>query len=113
MLALPGGFLNYNQETLERAAQRETLEEVGLRLRQEDLVLLCVNSSVRRDPRDHVIDHVYIATKWSGTPRAGDDAAQFSWIEIPKIPKRLAFDHRKDIDKYLEWKKSFGGIYEK
>lgn len=104
-LALPGGFLNYQQETLERTAQRELYEEVNLRVRQKDLELLCVNSSPYRDSRDHVIDHVYVASNTKGTAKAKDDAGDLEWMPIEKIP-RLAFDHSKDIKRYLEWRKS-------
>ena len=101
MLALPGGYLNCGQETLERTAQRELREETGLRVRQEDLYLLCVNSSPTRDPRGHVIDHVYLARKVEGYARAGDDAAELEWRDIDKIPKRLAFDHARSIERHL------------
>lgn len=102
-LALPGGFLDYKKETLEHAVQRELREETSLRVRQRDLYLLCVNSSPYRDPRDHVIDHVYIAFNTVGKPRARDDAKEYVWINISEIPK-LAFDHNKAIKKYLEWR---------
>jgi len=105
-LALPGGFLNYKKETLERAAQRELCEETKLRANQKDLYLLCVNSSPRRDPRDHVIDHVYVALATRGEPHARDDAAEYVWKDISEIPKRLAFDHNKAVRKYLVWRES-------
>jgi len=101
---LPGGFLNYGKETLEKTAQREAYEETSLKVRQKDLYLLCVNSSPNRDPRGHVIDHVYIATEYSGKFKAGDDASELLWKDLNKIP-RLAFDHNKDIKKYKEWKR--------
>lgn len=106
MLALPGGFLNYGKETLERTAQRELYEETGLRVRQKDLKLLCVSSFPRRDPREHVIDHVYVARNARGKARANDDASSLEWRYIEDIPKRLAFDHGKDIERYKagRWK---------
>jgi 8-oxo-dGTP diphosphatase len=103
-LALPGGFLNYQKETLERAAQRELEEETTLRAKQSDLYLLCVHSSPIRDPRDHVIDHVYIVLDSKGEPQAKDDAKEYIWKDISELPKRLAFDHSKAIKKYLDWR---------
>jgi 8-oxo-dGTP diphosphatase len=103
-LALPGGFLNYKTETLERAAQRELHEETNLKVRQKDLYLLCVNSCPNRDPRDHVIDHVYIVLNAIGEPEARDDAKEYIWRDLSEIPKRLAFDHNKAMKKYLEWR---------
>ena len=101
-LALPGGFLNYKTETLEHAAQRELYEETNIRVNQKDLCLLCVNSSPDRDPRDHVIDHVYVAINTIGEPEAKDDAKECVWRGPSDIPKRLAFDHNVAIKKYLK-----------
>jgi 8-oxo-dGTP diphosphatase len=103
-LALPGGFLNYGKETLERTGQRELKEETGLRTKQSRLYLICVHSSPRRDSRGHVIDHVYAAPDTSGEPDAKDDAIEYVWREIYDIPKRLAFDHNKAVRKYLKWR---------
>jgi len=81
-----------------------SLEHCSWRVRP-DLVLLCVNSHPKRDPRDHIIDHVYVATDFTGNPRADDDAASYEWIPLDKIPRKLAFDHRKDLNLYIEWRK--------
>ena len=102
----PGGFLNYGQETLERTAQRELYEETGLRVRQKDLHHLCTNSSPRRDPRGHVIDHVYVILASEGIAKANDDANRVEWREINRVPKKLAFDHSRDFQFYLKQRKS-------
>lgn len=99
-LSLPGGFLNCDEETLERTIQRELYEETGLKVRQKDLYLLCVNSSPRRDPRGHVIDHVFYTSEATGEAKAGDDAAEIVWKAVEDMPKRLAFDHSKNIRRY-------------
>jgi 8-oxo-dGTP diphosphatase len=104
MLALPGGFLEYMQESLEEAAVRELKEETNLDVRVNDLELLMVNSNPSRDPRDHVIDHVYIVKSYTGIAKAGDDAEELYWIPINKTPE-LAFDHNKIIEKYIQWRK--------
>lgn len=102
-LCLPGGYLNCDKETLERAAQREIMEEARIRVQQKDLCLLCVNSSPTRDPRGHVIDHVYVALRFEGEGKAGDDAAELIWTPLNEIPN-LAFDHTNNIKLYKEWK---------
>lgn len=105
MLALPGGFLEYKQECLEQTAARELKEETNLKASKNNLELLMVNSSPTRDPRDHVIDHIYIVKKYSGIPKAGDDAEELYWIPIGEEPK-LAFDHNLVIEKYKIWRKN-------
>lgn len=100
MWALPGGFLNCDKENLEAAAVRELKEETNLDARVEDLQLLCVHSSPNRDPRGHVIDHVYVVRKYSGIPKANDDAAELKSFPLYNLPE-LAFDHLKAVEKYM------------
>ena len=94
--ALPGGFVDYG-ETLEAAAVREAREETGL---QVTLVRqLHTYSAPERDPRQHTISTVFLATA-SGTPRAGDDARQAKVFRPDQLPP-LAFDHATIIQDYL------------
>jgi len=103
MWALPGGFLECDKECLEVAAKRELKEETHLIARIEDLELLCVNSSPTRDPRGHVIDHLYIVKKYSGIPKAGDDAGELRLFPLDNLPQ-IAFDHGEVLEKYKIWR---------
>jgi len=103
MWALPGGFLDCDKESLEQTAVRELKEETHIIARVEDLELLCVNSSPTRDPRGHVIDHVYIVKKYLGTPGAGDDAAKLELFPLDNLPQ-IAFDHGEVLEKYNAWR---------
>ena len=71
---LPGGVLEPN-ESAEEAARRELTEETGLIAGNLHLV-------TRHEPelgdRRYVIS-VFLCTHFSGTPRAGDDAAEIAW----------------------------------
>lgn len=72
--ALPGGFMNTDEESVTQAAKRELYEETGVRdisLRQ-----LYTFSDPDRDPRMHVVSVAYTALipKGSLKVRAGDDA---------------------------------------
>jgi 8-oxo-dGTP diphosphatase len=102
MWALPGGFLECDKECLEETAIRELREETHLIVRPRDLCLYCVNSSPTRDPRGHVIDHVYLIRKFKGTVRADDDAEEFNWFKWDKLPKKIAFDHGDVLRMYCE-----------
>ncbi|HVY01734.1 MAG TPA: NUDIX hydrolase [Candidatus Nanoarchaeia archaeon] len=97
--ALPGGFLNGSKENLEEAAVRELEEETSLVAKIKDVILFSVQSEPKRDPREHVIDHVYVVLKYSGELCAKDDAAEVK--SFKKIPKKMAFDHRKVLREYL------------
>lgn len=102
--AIPGGFLDYNKETLENAAVRELKEETSLVVKEKDLRLLGVYSEPTRDPRDHVISHVYIVDKYSGNLRAADDASDVKFFSLDSLPS-LAFDHHRIIKEYLRCNK--------
>jgi 8-oxo-dGTP diphosphatase len=98
--ALPGGFVDYG-ESLETAAIREAAEEVGL-----DVQLIeqfHVYSAPDRDPRQHTISLVFIATA-IGMPIAQDDAKSFGIFAPWEIPAQLCFDHGQIIQDYLAYR---------
>lgn len=96
MWALPGGFLNCDKETLEEAAIREFFEETNLVTNKDKIHLFCVNSSPTRDPRGHVIDHVYVVLSHYGEMKAKDDARAIAYFDLNELPP-LAFDHEDVI----------------
>lgn len=101
MWAIPGGFLEYGQETLEQAAVRELKEETNLATNERYLKLLGVYSHPKRDPRGHVISHVFIAGKCEGIPKACDDAKELRFFSLYNLPE-LAFDHKQIIEDYIK-----------
>lgn len=87
--AIPGGFVEYG-ESVERAAQREALEETGLKVKLQEL--LGVYSEPGRDPRGHVVSLSFLARRVGGRMRAASDAADVR--VFGRIPwQELAFDH--------------------
>ena len=98
--ALPGGFIENGKETLEQAATRELFEETSLRANQNELRLIGVYSDPKRDPRGHVIDHVYEVRQFSGKLKANDDAAETRIFKT--LPKNLAFDHKIILSDYFK-----------
>ncbi len=97
--AFPGGFIKCDEESLEEAASRELREETGLIAEPKDMRLLMVLSSPKRDPRCHVITHVYTPNHVRGILKASDDAASIDTFKI--LPLNLAFDHYDIYIKYL------------
>jgi 8-oxo-dGTP diphosphatase len=92
-LALPGGFVEYN-ETTENAVIREIHEELGVRTSIKRLI--GAYSDPDRDPRGHVVSLVYILQITEGELKAGDDAAAFELVPLKKLSEirsDLAFDH--------------------
>jgi len=89
--ALPGGFVEMDED-LPEAAARELAEETGLRnVRLEQLRTF---GKPGRDPRGRTITIVYFAIAGPGRPqvKAADDAAHVQWFDIDHLPP-MAFDH--------------------
>lgn len=95
--ALPGGFVDEG-ETVERAAEREALEETSLRV--ELLRQFHVYSDPGRDPRAHTVSVVFIARS-QGTPIGRDDVAEAQAFPRDALPESLAFDHADILRDYL------------
>jgi len=100
--ALPGGFIEVG-ECAEIAAAREAFEETGLDVELTEL--FHVYSEPQRDPRQHTLSIVYIATA-AGEPVAGDDALDVRAFAEDDLPGDLAFDHRRIIADYFHYRRS-------
>jgi 8-oxo-dGTP diphosphatase len=110
MLALPGGFHDVGRETLEETAQRELREETGLVTEVSHFSLHSVQSDPQRDPREHVIDHVYsvyVPPFVFESARAGDDAEALTVLtlhqlgSVDKKQNHFAFDHGHVLQQFL------------
>ncbi len=95
MWALPGGFLNIDED-LEVCAKRELEEETGIS--GVYLEQLYTFGAPNRDPRERIISVTYYALVPSDRLqlKAASDAADAQWFALDQIPP-LAFDHQKII----------------
>nr|WP_275993642.1 NUDIX hydrolase [Argonema antarcticum] len=98
--AIPGGFVDYG-ETVETAARREAQEETGLNV--ELIEQFHVYSDPNRDPRQHTMSVVFIATA-TGEPKAGDDAKGMDVFESWRMPNNLCFDHDRILQDYWRYR---------
>lgn len=97
--ALPGGFVEQNEELMQ-AATRELEEESGLHI--EKLRQVGAFGSVERDPRGRVISVAFFGNSPIKKKLiASDDAADAAWFNIDDLPK-LAFDHANIISIALQ-----------
>ncbi len=94
--ALPGGFLEANEDLVDGAA-RELEEETGVR--GIPLHQIGAFGKPGRDPRGRVVSIAF----WAFLPdaqlvqvSAADDAAEAAWFPVDELPS-LAFDHGEII----------------
>jgi 8-oxo-dGTP diphosphatase len=98
--AIPGGFIDYG-ETTETAARREAKEEISLDV--ELIEQFYVYSDPNRDPRQHTLSVVFIATA-KNEPKAADDAKNIGIFDLWNLPKNLCFDHEKILQDYWHYR---------
>ncbi|WP_026507857.1 radical SAM protein [Butyrivibrio sp. MC2013] len=99
-LALPGGFYQPTDETLEYAATRELLEETSVSANITEENLVKVTSTRGRDPRGWVLSVAYMITldETLVKPIANSDALYASWVDVSALSAdALAFDHYEII----------------
>jgi 8-oxo-dGTP diphosphatase len=107
MLALPGGFVNVETETVKNAAIRETLEEVSVVLRECDVDFFEVADKVDRDPRGRTISFIFstvLSDEQVAQAKAGDDAASYDWYVFDRQLVNsgdIAFDHADILYRFL------------
>ena len=94
MWALPGGFVNMDEE-LEDAAARELEEETGL----NGVILKQIGAfgKLGRDPRHRTVTVAFLSClPQASLVEGGDDAREARWFSVSDLPD-LAFDHHDII----------------
>lgn len=87
-------------ESLKQAMIREAYEEVGIKIKEEDLDYLCM---IRRGDNDNYINFFLKADKFEGTPTImeEDKCDDLIWADIDKIPENTITAEKRAIHNYL------------
>lgn len=98
MLALPGGFVDPNERTIEAAA-RELREETSVAVNYNAATFIGLYDDPDRDPRGRVITVAYYFNVGPDVEaRAGDDAAGVEWLTFGQaLEIGIAADHEQII----------------
>jgi len=101
MWAIPGGFLEMDEE-LEEGAARELEEETNVDIPIRYLKQVCAVGRKNRDPRGRIVSVVYtvVVEREDHYICAGDDAEEVAWYRIDALPE-LAADHLEIVEKAL------------
>lgn len=98
--ALPGGFVEIDEDLLE-GARRELQEETGIV--NIELQQFKTYGKPGRDPRGRTISVVFHGKMmdFNAKIEAGDDAAEVGWLPLNELPL-LAFDHELIIREFIK-----------
>lgn len=106
--ALPGGFLDPDDEDAKEAALRELKEETNLDLIPDKVGEICTMTKKGRDPRERVIDIAFgtLLSSYSTDAyymvKAQDDAEEIAWVPLKELVYGdLAFDHAQILVKAI------------
>lgn len=96
--AIPGGSVRVG-ETLQRAAEREILEETGVVIRAAEPVYTF--DVIERDAQGRVRFHYVIvdlaAEHVKGTPRGASDAADARWVSAAELSQLKVSPHTRTL----------------
>ena len=87
---LPSGHVEYG-ESIQQTAVRELLEEVGVRVHEEDLTLVHIDQYFigRADNRDYV-NFTFSASNWQGEPKIcePEKCSAIGWFKPGALPEK-------------------------
>ncbi|WP_372698585.1 NUDIX domain-containing protein [Arthrobacter sp. JSM 101049] len=89
-------------ESVEEAAAREALEELGVVVAPADLMPLSVMHRAQLDGTDTArVDFFFTCTNWTGCPRVreADKASEVGWFAIDDLPHLLVPHERHVLER--------------
>lgn len=97
---MPGGKLDF-QENVRDAAQREVLEEIGVKIERDKLKLISVTNDIADDA--HFVTLGFLCKNIQGKPQTmePDEITQWKWFPLDQLPRHIYFPSRKILKNFL------------
>lgn len=99
---IPGGFLEEGEHP-ERGARREVREETGLEVELTGFLGFYVDRYVYQEEQGVTLNMYFLGRVVGGTERPGDDAVEIGWFAPERLPRRIAFDHVRQV--LADWRR--------
>jgi 8-oxo-dGTP diphosphatase len=86
------------QETFRKALIREVFEEIGIRLKEDDLT--CVHFFQRQGTETELVAAIFVATTWQGEPYNKESAKhnEIKWFDLAELPENIIPAHKQALD---------------
>ncbi len=94
--SIPAGFLDHGEDP-RRTAEREVLEETGLRVRAVDLLDVLTNPLQKGGASIFIL---YRARLLGGEMKAGDDAGAVGFFDLDDLPELAFASTREAVRRY-------------
>ncbi len=92
---IPGGKMEITDKTIEESLQREVIEEMGVDIK--DVELVSNNARVHNDI--HKLFMVFIANYKSGEPKALEETSEVKWFDYSELSREIMTPYTYDIIK--------------
>ncbi len=96
---MPGGKLEF-QESFEQGAEREVMEETGIKLNKVDVI--CVNNDVGETA--HFVTIGLFSDDFEGLPQVlePDEITEWKWFSLDNLPEKVFFPSAKVLENYKQ-----------
>ena len=98
---MPGGKLHFG-ESFEKGAEREVIEETGIKINKENLKIISLTNDVVKDA--HFITIGLLCENFEGEPRImePDEITEWRWFSLSELPNPIFFPSEKVLKNYLD-----------
>lgn len=111
--SFPAGTIEGN-ESLRYALCREAMEEIGIKIQEENLIFLGIIHKLEEDNYENLAIY-FKATQWSGNPenREPHKCSELAWFDGNNLPKNLSPACAYFIQKWKEHPIPFDACYKR